>query len=352
MSADKITAYDPTSFCAARCLRQRATTVRLVRSADDQPGGESLPGVFIHERAIVEGSDVGAGTRIWAHAHVLGGARIGRDVNICDGVFVENDVIVGDRVTIKCGVQLWDGVELEDDVFVGPNATFTNHRMPRSKHHLASYPRTLVRQGASIGANATLLPGLVVGSEAMVGAGAVVTRDVPPFAIVVGNPAKIMGYVDAPEFEGSAFEASPPAPSRPVGEVGGATLIELPVVADLRGALTFGEIDAHLPFAPKRFFLIHDVPSREVRGEHAHRQLEQFLLCVRGSVNVVVDDGHSRSELVLDRPNQGLHLRAGVWLIFYKCSHDAALLVLASDVYDAADYIRDYDEYQAFVRGA
>lgn len=322
-----------------------------VRPADDQPTGPSPPGVFVHERAIVESSDIGPGTRIWANAHVLAGARIGRDANICDGVFVENDVIVGDSVTIKCGVQLWDGIELENDVFVGPNATFTNDRMPRSKHHRAADLRTLVKRGASIGANATVLPGIVIGADAMVGAGAVVTRDVPPFAIVVGNPARISGYVDAPAAAAPLVtEPAEHAAPQGVGNVTGVTLIDLPVVADLRGALTFGEIEAQLPFTPKRFFIVHDVPSREVRGEHAHRALEEFLICVSGSVNIIVDDGHNRSELVLDRPNRGLYIRAGVWLIFYRCSADAALLVLASEPYDAADYIRDYDEYRAHVR--
>lgn len=145
----------------------------------------------IHPQAIVEdGATVGDRTRVWAFAHVLGGATIGADCNICDGVFVENDVIVGDRVTVKCGVQLWDGVRLEDDVFVGPNATFTNDMHPRSRvarEHL----QTVVRRGASIGANATILPGLEIGEGAMVGAGAVVTRNVPEGATVVGSPARI-----------------------------------------------------------------------------------------------------------------------------------------------------------------
>src|SRR3954468_1806542 len=131
--------------------------------------------VFVHPQALCESSTVGENTRIWAFAHVLGGATIGRDCNICDGVFIEGDVVVGDRVTVKCGVQLWSGVTLEDDVFVGPNATFTNDPFPRSRQYPESFSHTVVRRGASIGANATLLPGVTVGQNAMVGAGSVVT---------------------------------------------------------------------------------------------------------------------------------------------------------------------------------
>src|SRR5579863_6769877 len=130
--------------------------------------------IFVHERAIVESSYIGKGTRIWAFAHVLARARIGEDCNLCDHIFVENDVCIGNRVTVKCGVQLWDGITLEDDVFVGPNVTFTNDPFPRSKHRPAKFDVTLVKQGASIGANATVLPGLTIGERAMVGAGAVV----------------------------------------------------------------------------------------------------------------------------------------------------------------------------------
>ncbi|MGH7339032.1 MAG: acyltransferase, partial [Candidatus Rokuibacteriota bacterium] len=151
--------------------------------------------VFIHDKALCESPHIGEGTRIWAFAHVLPGARIGADCNICDGVFVENQVTIGDRVTIKCGVQLWDITEIEDDVFIGPNATFTNDRFPRSKHYPSGHPKTTIRKGVSIGGNATILPGLEIGVGAMVGAGAVVTRSVPPNAIVVGNPAYIAGYV-------------------------------------------------------------------------------------------------------------------------------------------------------------
>lgn len=148
--------------------------------------------MFIHPTADVQSPHIGAGTRIWQFVVVLPGARIGADCNVCAHCFVENDVLVGDRVTVKSGVQLWDGVTLEDDVFVGPNATFTNDPFPRSCQRPARFLPTVVRAGASIGANATILPGLVIGEGAMVGAGAVVTRDVPPRTLVVGNPARVV----------------------------------------------------------------------------------------------------------------------------------------------------------------
>ena len=148
--------------------------------------------MFIHPSADVQSKQIGEGTRIWQFVVVLPGAVIGRDGNICSHCFIENQVVVGDRVTVKCGVQLWDGVTLEDDVFVGPNATFTNDLAPRSRNAAAQLLPTLVRKGASIGANATILPGLTIGEGAMVGAGAVVTKDVPSRTLVVGNPARVV----------------------------------------------------------------------------------------------------------------------------------------------------------------
>src|SRR2546426_12787808 len=126
---------------------------------------------FLHPNGICESGSVGGGTKIWAFAHVLPKAVIGRDCNICDHVFIENDVMVADRVTVKCGVQLWDGLRVEDDVFIGPNATFTNDRFPRSKQRPAVFPVTTLRHGCSIGAGATVSAGVTVGEGAMVGAG-------------------------------------------------------------------------------------------------------------------------------------------------------------------------------------
>ncbi len=306
---------------------------------------------FVHPLALCESTRIGPGTRIWAFAHVLPGAVIGADCNVCDHVFIENKVVLGDRVTVKCGVQLWDGLTLEDDVFIGPNATFCNDRFPRSKQHLAEYPSTVIRRGASIGANATLLPGLVIGANAMVGAGAVVTRSVPPNAVVRGNPARIVGYADAATAATAMVQhAIPDGVDRLALPVGGAALHRIPHVRDLRGSLHALEFERHVPFPVRRAFMVHGVPSREVRGEHAHRQCHQFLLCPTGSCAVVVDDGRQRAEVVLDDPGIGLHMPPMVWGIQYKYSADALLLVLASEPYDPDDYIRDYEAFLAAVR--
>jgi dTDP-4-dehydrorhamnose 3,5-epimerase-like enzyme len=261
---------------------------------------------------------------------------------------VENDVVIGDRVTIKCGVQLWDGIRLEDDVFVGPNATFTNDPFPRSKHPPPVYPSTRVCRHASIGANATVLPGVTIGRDAMVGAGAVVTRSIPPYAIVTGNPARIVGYVSAKPGDASADSANATATSETT-RVAGVVVHCLPVVDDIRGNLSVGEVPRDVPFVPRRYFLVHDVPSGETRGSHAHRQCAQFLVCVAGSCAVVVDDGQNRLELTLDRPNRGVFVPPMTWMTQYKYTPNAVLLVLASHPYDADDYIRDYDEFISMI---
>jgi len=145
---------------------------------------------MIHPLANVMSDVIGEGTRIWQFSVVLAGAVIGRDCNLNAHTLVEGGAILGDRVTLKCGVYVWDGIMLENDVFCGPNATFTNDKRPRSKQHPAVYAQTVVEQGASIGAGAIILPGVRIGKGAMIGAGAVVTRDVPAGVTMVGNPAR------------------------------------------------------------------------------------------------------------------------------------------------------------------
>jgi acetyltransferase-like isoleucine patch superfamily enzyme len=149
-----------------------------------------VSGIFIHELADVAACTIGPGTRIWQFVVILAGAKIGEDCNICSHVLIESHVVVGNRVTIKSGVQLWDGLRVGDDVFIGPNATFANDRHPRSKQYPERFERTVLEDGASIGAGAVILPGVCVGAQALVGAGAVVVNDVAPRSVVVGNPAK------------------------------------------------------------------------------------------------------------------------------------------------------------------
>lgn len=300
---------------------------------------------FVHPQGICESETVGDLTRIWAFAHVLPGARIGVDCNICDHVLVENDVVVGDRVTVKSGVQLWDGVRLGDDVFVGPNVTFANDRFPRSKQYPEEFLQTVVADGASLGAGAVILPGVRVGRNAMVGAGAVVTKDVPANAVVVGNPARITGYA-------GAEKAPTVAAADAVGEqelAGGARLIPLRVASDLRGSLAAIELGKDLPFEPARFFAVFDVPSKDVRGEHAHRACEQVLVCLRGSVACIVDDGNQRTEVVLDQPGVGLYMPAMTWGTQYRYTDDAVLGVFASLPYEAEDYVREYEQFLTMV---
>ena len=149
-------------------------------------------GALIHPLSDVQSSHIGDGTRVWQFVVVLAGARIGRDCNINAHCLIENDVLLGDRVTVKSGVQLWDGVTVEDDVFIGPNATFTNDRFPRSKVYPDAFEKTRICKGASIGANATIVCGVTIGEGALIGAGSVVTRDVPAGQTWVGNPARVL----------------------------------------------------------------------------------------------------------------------------------------------------------------
>jgi acetyltransferase-like isoleucine patch superfamily enzyme len=168
---------------------------QAMKKTTRKPAVPNTDRIMIHPTAEVQTERIGAGTSVWQHCVILSGAVIGRNCNINCNVFIENKVVVGDRVTVKVGVQLWDGMTIEDDVFIGPNATFTNDLTPRSKHYPASPAETVIGKGASIGANSTLKGGIRIGRYAMIGAGSVVTCDVPPFTLWYGNPAKNQGFV-------------------------------------------------------------------------------------------------------------------------------------------------------------
>lgn len=309
----------------------------------DATAAASCPDVFIHSHALVESPFIGPGSRIGAFAHVLPGARLGEDTEIGDHALIDGEVQLGPRVRVRPGAQLWSPLVVEADVSIGPNTVFSG-----ASGADGAAAVTRVGAGATIGANATVRGGLCIGPRARVQDGAVVTRDVPPNAIVSGNPAHIVGYADTPHLD---LPAAPRAASQleapPALHVAAARLVALPKIVDLRGALSFGEIGTHLPFTPQRFFMVYDVPSKEVRGEHAHKACHQFLVCVKGSVSVVLDDGRARDEITLDSARMGLHIPPMVWGIQYQFSPDAVLLVLASDTYAADDYIRKYEDFLA-----
>jgi UDP-2-acetamido-3-amino-2,3-dideoxy-glucuronate N-acetyltransferase len=309
--------------------------LRLIAMAQIKSNSMS---VFVHAAAICESTHVGDGTRIWAFAHVLPGAQIGRDCNICDGVFIENDVVIGDAVTIKSGVRLWDGVRLGDRVFVGSNATFVNDPFPRSnKQYHSGFPQTVVADDASIGANATVLPGVWIGYGAVVGAGSVVVDNVPARAIVVGNPSRVAGYAGAIEYE-SADSA------RLLAEDFGGRLIELGSHQDGRGRLIETE-SPDLPFVPKHVFLVDQVTLGSARGAHSHRLCHQLLIAVAGRMKAVIDDGKKARVVSIKNPKVGLYLPPMIWSMQFGHSEEAVLLVLASHPYDRSDYITDYAEF-------
>jgi len=199
-----------------------------------------------------------------------------------------------------------------------------------------------------VGAHATLYPGITIGERALTRPGAVVTRSVPPLAIVEGHPAIITGYRSTPVEAGAAANPAVPPKERVTrSSVSGVALYHFPLITDLRGNLTVGEFEREAPFVPERYFLVFDGPSVETRGEHAHRKLEEFVTCLKGSCHVVVDDGRLREEFVLDSPCKGLYLPPKIWRILYRFTPDAIMLAFAFHPYEPSDYIRYYNEFLA-----
>jgi UDP-2-acetamido-3-amino-2,3-dideoxy-glucuronate N-acetyltransferase len=305
-------------------------------------------GPHLHPQAIVESAHIGPGTSVGAFTRICPGAVVGSDSTVAEHVHIADDVVLGDRVSVQCGVQLWGGMRVADGVSIGPNATFSMIPSPQLRKANGSLGAvTCIGMNAIIGANATIMLGLTIGRNALVYPGTVVTHDVPAYAVVAGNPSQITGYVDAsaPEREPNTAIGALPGKLR----IDGAALIEIPKVVDMRGMTTFAEIDKHLPFLAKRFFVVTGVPSREVRGEHAHKALHEFLVCLKGSFAVMLDDGVVRDEVLMDSPTMGLHVPPQVWRVVYKFSSDAVMLSLCSHVYDPEDYIRDYASFRTFV---
>ena len=300
-----------------------------------------------HPTAIVDSKQIGAGTRIEAFSRIMARASIGNECILGEHTTVEDDVVLGDRVIVHCGARLCQGLRVEDDVVIGPNAVFPNDTFVAKKTPTDGRRATSIRRGALIGANATVLLGLTIGQHAIVGAGSVVTRSVPPHAIVAGNPARILRYGATLDVGASNSRTAQAPPSSQASAIKGVMLERISLIKDLRGNLAARELGHGLPFAPQRYFVILDVPGKELRGAHAHRRCKQLLVCLRGSLSVVADDGTNLQEFVLDTPELALYLPPMVWGIQYKYTTGAMLLVMASEPYDADDYIRDYDQFLA-----
>lgn len=213
----------------------------------------------------------------------------------------------------------------------------------------------VLREGARLDAACVIGEEVVIGQGAWVRAGAVVLRSVPPYAIVEGNPAQVVGYVTpardgtrpAPRLIDVTAYKDLPRPARVPLDVGDSALYLMRRITDARGALSVGEVPTEVPFAPARYFVVFDVPSEELRGEHAHKQCQQFLICLHGSCRVLLDDGAQRCEVTLDRPDMGVFMPAMIWGTQYRYSRDAVLLVFASRPYEGEDYLRSYDDFLA-----
>ncbi len=239
-------------------------------------------------------------------------------------------------------VLICDDSQIADTALVGPRVMLTG-------------------PGISLGAYSRLDAGCIIGEHVSVGqgawvrTGAVVLSSVPPNAIVEGNPAQVVGYVSpvvngdrpAPRLIEIADYRNLHRPAHiPLG-VGDSSLYLMRRITDARGALSVGEVPTELPFLPARYFVVFDVPSTELRGEHAHLECQQFLICVHGSCRILLDDGSQRCEVTLDRPDIGVFMPAMIWGTQYRYTHDAVLMVFASHPYESKDYLRTYDEFLA-----
>jgi len=277
---------------------------------------------------------------ISSQANIDPKATIGPGCNIAAGAVIGPGVELRSQVTIGEGALL-RGCTVGDGCDIAPGCVLIGTDNGSGK-------RLVLEAGVVVLAGAIVSEPVLIGTGARIQPGAIIVRDVPPHAIVAGNPSQIVGYTlssnaDRPKrFDNPATQAPSTVPSR----VCGVTLHRFPKVLDLRGNLTVGEFGRTVPFEPKRYFMVFGVPNAEIRGEHAHRECKQFLICAKGHCSVLADDGAEREEFLLDDPSVGLYLPPLTWGVQYKYSADAVLLVFASHFYDSAEYIRSYKEFR------
>jgi acetyltransferase-like isoleucine patch superfamily enzyme/dTDP-4-dehydrorhamnose 3,5-epimerase-like enzyme len=297
---------------------------------------------MLSELADVRCRDIGDNTSIGPFATVAATARIGANCSIGSHCSIGENVVLEDGVIIESGVRVGDGTIVMNGAHIEANVTIS----PIRAGDQASQPSTIIEKNSWIGANVSIAAGLTIGESARILAGSSIVMSVSPNAIVQAPAAAVIGYVDAQPEGASAPAAKPSAFSVEISPVADVRIFNFPVVLDPRGNLTVGEFDRQIPFKPLRYFIISNVPDREVRGEHAHHKCHQFLICIRGTCAVIADDGRMRQEVLLDTPSKGIYLPPMTWGTQYKYSPDAVLLVYASDYYDSADYIRSYAEFR------
>lgn len=283
--------------------------------------------------------------RIGAHSRVLAFARLGPDVTVGEDCFVGDHAVLEGEVTLADDVQIEGGARIVGPVTVGRRAAVGVGAVLSGTERTSGTADIVVGADAQIGANAAVLPGVSIGRSAVVRPGSIVTDSVPAHAIVAGNPARIVAYVESTDLAVARERILTAAPEKTIETaVGGVTIHPVTHARDLRGSLAALEF-RDLPFVPLRAFVVFDVPSETVRGSHAHRVCAQFLVCLAGGVSCLVDDGTAREDLRLATADAGVYMPPMTWGTQWRYTHDAILLVLASHPYDPADYVRDYEEF-------
>lgn len=291
------------------------------------------PAAVVATRSIAEIA-VGSTSRVGPDVQIAGRCKIGEQA-LLDGL-----IQIGRNVEIGSASYLMGPLTIEAGARIGPKCCLDG----------AGQSTILIGEDAVLSANTTVWPGVTIGKSALVEPGSVVTKDVPAMAVVAGNPAQIVRYCGVPSAP-AEIRAGHPSDITPT-TIPGVTLRRLPLHEDLRGNLTFAEAQRHVPFPIQRYFLTFAVSSEQVRGEHAHHSLHQFLVCVHGRVHIAADDGTKQADFLLDRPDIGIHIPPMVWSVQYRFSADAVLLGLCSDNYNPDDYIRDYTEFVKLARGS
>ena len=292
------------------------------------PTDQTAENSKIHPLAHVATREIGDRCLIEQFCVIRSTAILDEAVHLAPHCFIDERVRLGRGTTVQAGVHFGEDAEISSGVSVGENSVICQG--------------VRLYENVSVGAGVTVSPGVEVGQHATIEDGSVVHRDVPPGARVRGNPGTIQGY--------ETEEAIIPLPHPSASKIQDVKQISLVQVKDLRGTLTVCQWDKQLPFSPQRVFFQHGVPSEKIRGAHAHKECAQVLVCVSGRVNVLLDDGLVREEHLLDSGDQGLLIPPGIWATQYNYSQEAVTAVFASHNYDAADYIRDYDEYLAYRR--